>query len=279
MARRSILFAPGDDPELMRKAADGEADVVVFDLEDAVAPGDKEEARKSVLSVLRDSQSENHLCVRVNPVDSGAGTDLEAVLSETHPDSVMLPKTGSAEDVASLAELLDGHNAELPVLALVESAAGVLSADEIATAEPTDALLFGAEDLAADLGATRTRKETEVLYARQRVVVAASAAGVDAIDTVYTDYGDLEGLREATERAVEFGYDGKMAIHPDQVPVINDAFTPGDEEIEWAERVVAAANETDAGVFELDGQMIDAPLVTQAERVLERGRKASRDER
>ncbi|MFQ3294236.1 MAG: citrate lyase subunit beta/citryl-CoA lyase [Halobacteriales archaeon] len=277
MARRSMLFAPGDDPELMRKAADGEADVIVFDLEDAVAPADKERARESVRSVLRDIQFERRLCVRVNPVGAGAATDLDAVLSATHPDSVMLPKTGSAEDVAALAQLLDGHGADLPVLSLVESAAGVLSADEIAAAEPTDALLFGAEDLAADLGATRTSEGTEVLYARQRVVLAASAAGVDAIDTVYTDYGDLDGLREATDRAVQFGYDGKMAIHPDQVPVINDAFTPRDEEVEWAKRVVAAATETDAGVFELDGEMIDAPLVTQAERVLERAGDADQD--
>lgn len=277
MARRSILFAPGDDPELMRKAVDGEADVVVFDLEDAVAPGEKAQARESVRSVLRKLQSESRLCVRVNPIGASAPTDLDVVLSDTHPDSVMLPKTGSAEDVAALGQLLDGHSADVPVLALVESAAGVLSADEIAAADPTDALLFGAEDLSADLGGTRTSEGTEVLYARQRVVLAASAAGVDAIDTIYTEFRDLDGLREATEVAGQFGYDGKMAIHPDQVTVINEAFTPTDEEIEWAERVVAAASETDAGVFQLDGEMIDAPLVTQAERVLERAPEIDRD--
>ncbi|RXK47739.1 MULTISPECIES: HpcH/HpaI aldolase/citrate lyase family protein [Halorientalis] len=276
MVRRSVLFAPGDEPKLMRKAAGSTADVVVFDLEDAVAPNDKQQARESVRTVLADVRSENHICVRVNPAGSGAATDLDVVLSGSIPDSVMLPKTGSAGDVSSLAQQLEERDVELPVLALVESAAGVLNADEIAAADPTDALLFGAEDLAADLGASRTSDGTEVLYARERVVVAASAAGIDAIDTIYPDYGDQEGLREATEFAAQLGYDGKMAIHPDQVPVINDAFTPSDEEIEWAERVVKADNETDAGVFKVDGEMIDAPLISQAERILERAREADR---
>lgn len=274
MVRRSILFAPGDEPKLMRKAASGRADVVVFDLEDAVAPADKEQARESLQSVLTEINSEIHVCVRVNPVGFGAATDLDVLLPEAVPDSVMLPKAGSAQDVATLAQLLEKHDADRPVLALVESATGILNADEIAAADRTDALLFGAEDLAADLGASRTSDGMEVLYARQRVVVAASAAGIDAIDTIYPDYSDLDGLREATEFAAKLGYDGKMAIHPDQVPVINDAFTPSDEEIAWAERVVAADAETDAGVFDVDGEMIDAPLISQAERILERAREA-----
>jgi len=274
MVRRSVLFAPGDNAELMRKAAGGDADVVVFDLEDAVAPADKEQARESVQSVLSAVNSNSHICVRINPVGVSATADLGAILSDTSPDSVMLPKASSAEDISALERLLGEYNADLPVLALVESAAGVLNAAEIAAADPTDALLFGAEDLAADLGASRTSDGREVLYARQRVVVAASAAGIDAIDTIYPEYGDLDGLRDATEFAAQLGYDGKMAIHPDQVAVINDAFTPSDEEIAWAERIIAADEETDAGVFEVDGEMIDAPLIAQAERVLERAREA-----
>ena len=274
MVRRSVLFAPGDNAELMRKAAGGGADVVVFDLEDAVAPADKEHARESVQSVLSAVSSDSDVCVRINPVGVSATADLAAILTDAGPDSVMLPKAGSAEDIEALERLLREHETDLPVLALVESAAGVLNAAEIAAADATDALLFGAEDLAADIGASRTSDGREVLYARQRVVVAASAAGIDAIDTIYPDYGDLDGLREATEFAAQLGYDGKMAIHPDQVAVINDAFTPNDEDIDWAERVVTAADETDAGVFEVDGEMIDAPLIAQAERVLERAREA-----
>ncbi|WP_136718446.1 HpcH/HpaI aldolase/citrate lyase family protein [Halorientalis salina] len=275
MGRRSILFAPGDQPEIMRKAVRSEADVVVFDLEDAVVPSNKQTARKAVQNVLDDVKADGRICVRVNPIEYGASTDLTTVLSGTHPDSVMLPKTESANDVTRLTRLLAEEDADLPVQALIESASGVLRADEIAAAPGTDALLFGAEDLTADIGATRTSEGTEVLYARERVVLAASAADVDAIDTVYTDFGDADGLREETEFAIELGYDGKMAIHPDQVSIINDAFTPDQSDIEWAERVLAADEQTESGVYEVDGEMIDAPLIKRAERILERASEAT----
>ncbi|WP_226042682.1 CoA ester lyase [Natrinema sp. DC36] len=274
MVRRSVLFAPGDKPALMRKAAESDADVVVFDLEDAVAPADKQCAREAVREVLDDVESDSEVCVRVNPIGISAAIDLEVVLEGPNPDSVMLPKTEAAEDVRTVDRLLEERDAEFPVLSLIESAAGVLRADDIATADATDALLFGAEDLAADIGAIRTSEGTEVLYARERTVIAASAAGVDAIDIVFTDYTDVDGLREETTFAAGLGYDGKMAIHPDQVPIINDAFTPDDEDVEWAERVLDAQGQTDAGVFEVDGEMIDAPLIAQAERIVERARQA-----
>ncbi|OAQ52007.1 citrate lyase subunit beta [Natrinema mahii] len=274
MVRRSVLFAPGDEPEIMRKAAASEADVVVFDLEDAVAPSDKAAAREAVRDVLDDAAAEPERCVRVNPVGTSAATDLEAVLEGPRPDSVMLPKTESAADVRTVERLLEESGVDLPVLSLIESAPGVLRADEIAAADATDALLFGAEDLAADVGATRTSEGTEVLYARERTVLAASAAGVDAIDTVYTDFTDTDGLRDETAFAAGLGYDGKIAIHPAQVPVINDAFTPSDDDVEWATRVLDARDRTDAGVFEVDGEMIDAPLIAQAERILERAEQA-----
>lgn len=278
MSRRSILFAPGDQPGIMRKAALSEADVVVFDLEDAVAPSNKQAAREAVRDVLDDVESDGRICVRVNPICHGASADLATVLTGTHPDSVMLPKAESASDVTSLTGLLADQDADLPVLALIESAGGVLRADEIAAAEGTDALLFGAEDLTADIGGTRTSEGTEVLYARERVVIAASAADIDAIDTVYTDFGDTDGLRKETEFAIELGYDGKMAIHPDQVSIINEAFTPAQSEVKWAQRVLAADEQTEAGVYEVDGKMIDAPLIKRAERIIERANEAtSRD--
>ena len=270
MGRRSVLFSPGDKPELMRKAAMGDADVVVFDLEDAVAPADKPQAREAVREVLADLDADCEVAVRINPIGLGAMTDLEAILEGPRPDSVMVPKTAGETDVQRVQARLEDAGAACPVLALIESAAGVLRADEIAAVDATDALLFGAEDLAADIGATRTSDGIEVLYARERTVIAASAAGVDAIDIVYTDYEDTDGLREETAFARQLGYDGKMAIHPDQVPVINDAFTPSDDDIEWAKRVLAARDRADTGVFEVDGEMIDAPLVAQAERILER---------
>jgi len=283
MARRSVLFSPGDQPDLLRKAPGSGADVVVFDLEDAVAPESKPEARAAVASVLTDPDFDPdcEVWIRVNPTGIAADDDLDAVLGDgARPDGVMLPKVATADEVRTLEALLAEHGVDLPVVALVESAAGVLHAEAIAAADATDALAFGAEDLSADIGATRTEAGTEVLYAREHVVLAASAAGVDAIDTIHADFEDEAGLADETAFAVELGYDGKMAIHPAQVSVINDALTPAPERIEWAERVLdakAAADEADRGVFRVDGEMIDAPLIAQAERVLERARAA--DER
>jgi citrate lyase subunit beta/citryl-CoA lyase len=283
MARRSLLFSPGDRPELMRKAPDSGADVVAFDLEDAVAPGEKAAAREAVNEVLTDSEFDPscEVCVRTNAVRPSpdlAADDLKAVLAgEPRIDSVMLPKAERAEDVRILDSLLAGRRADLPVLALCESAAGVLNAEAIAAADPVTAVAFGAEDLAADIGAGRTREGTEVLHAREHVVLAAAAAGVDAIDTVFTDIGESEALAADTEFALELGYDGKMCIHPAQVSVVNDAFTPAEDRIDWARRVLTAAAEAEAdgvGVFRVDDEMIDAPLIARAEQVRERATAA-----
>lgn len=274
----------------MRKAPATGADVVVFDLEDAVAPARKGEAREAVAAVLTDEafDPDCEVCVRVNPVADGdaavdgqgasAAADVDALephLDDARLDAFMLPKCASGDDVRSFDYLFPRKTP--PVLALVESASGVLHAESIATADATDALVFGAEDLSADVGATRTSEGTEVLYAREHVVLAAASAGVDAIDTVYTDFSDTEGLREETAFAIQLGYDGKMAIHPSQVAPINDAFTPDPEDVDWAERVLDAKADADAkgrGVFQVDGEMIDAPLVAQAERIVDRARAA-----
>jgi citrate lyase subunit beta/citryl-CoA lyase len=280
MARRSVLFSPGDRESLLRKAPTTGADVVVFDLEDAVPPDGKDLARETVRAVLADVEADCEVAVRVNPPGRGATADLDAVLAGPPPDSLVLPKAEGAADVERLASLAADRGAALPILALVETAAGVLDAAAIADADATDALVFGAEDLAADIGATRTDEGTEVLYAREHVVLAAAAAGVDAIDTVYTDFEDADGLRAETAFALELGFDGKLAIHPAQVTPINETFTPDDERIEWAERVLAAREEADdegRAVFAVDGEMIDAPLVAQAERVIERARAADDD--
>ncbi|PSP54550.1 CoA ester lyase [Halobacteriales archaeon QS_1_67_19] len=283
MPRRSVLFTPGDRPEMLRKAPGAGADVIVFDLEDAVAPEQQAEAREAVREVLADPgfDPDCEVCVRVTPTGIAADDDLQGVLADERAaetlDAVMAPKAESADDAETVARLLAERGAEVPILALVETAAGILSAEDIATVPEVDALVFGAEDLAADIGATRTDAGTEVLHAREHVVLAASAADVDAIDTVYTDIEDTEGLGEETEFAIELGYDGKIAIHPAQVDPINEAFTPDPNRVEWAERVLEAkaeADEAGRGVFRVDGEMVDAPLVAQAERVLEYARAA-----
>ncbi|MFB6070625.1 MAG: CoA ester lyase [Halanaeroarchaeum sp.] len=273
MARRSILFSPGDRPSMMRSAADTNADVLVFDLQDAVGPDAKDEAREAVREVLADPDfdPDAEVCVRVNPTGVAADRDLDALAAgDGVPDAVVVPLVAAADDVRTVGRMLAEHDFPERVIALVESAPGVLHAEDIAAADPTVAVAFGAEDLAADVGATRTDDGTEVLHAREHVVLAAAAADVDAIDTVYTDFRDEEGLREESRFAVRLGFDGKLAIHPAQVDPINEAFTPDPEDVEWAERVLSAREESDGGVFEVDGEMIDAPLIAQAERILSR---------
>jgi len=281
MARRSVLFSPGDEPDLMRKAPKSGADTVVFDLEDAVAPGRKAAARTAVNGVVTDPSFDPdcEVCVRINPEREVAIEDIEGVTAGSpRIDSVMMPKVESAADVVELTEAIGDRGYDLPVLALCESAQGVLSAEAIAKADRVEAILFGAEDLSADIGATRTEEGVEVSHARQHVVLAAGAAGVDAIDTLVTDIEATDRLRSETEFARQLGYDGKIAIHPAQVGVINEAFTPDEGDVEWARNVLSAAEEAEAserGVFRVDGEMIDAPLISRAEDILQRYRAAT----
>jgi citrate lyase subunit beta/citryl-CoA lyase len=282
MVRRSLLFSPGDQPDLMEKAPSTDADVVTFDLEDAVVPGQKDRARDAIADTLTGLDVPCEVCVRINPLGEGGEADLDAVVGTgADPDSVMLPKVDTATEVRAVADALADRGVELPVLALLETAGGILNAQAIAAVDATDAVVMGAEDLSADVGATRTEAGTEVLYARERVVLAAASAGIDAIDTLYTNFEDTAGLRSDAEFAVELGYDGKMAIHPAQVSVINDAFAPDPEELEWARRVLDARDAAEAegrGVFEVDGEMIDAPLIAQAETILDRASADARAE-
>lgn len=280
MARRTVLFSPGDQPKLLEKAPESGADVVVFDLEDAVAPGKKDEARETVSAVIATLDTDCELCVRINPLDAGGREDLSVLLENTAAfDSLMLPKVGNSADIAELRDELAEFGETVPVFALLESAGGILDAPAIASDPVVDALVFGAEDLAADIGATRTEAGEEVSYARQRVVLAASNAGVDAIDTLVTDYQADKRLEADTQRSIQFGFDGKLAIHPAQVEIINEGFTPSSEELDWAQRVLDArekAEREQKGVFSVDGEMIDAPLVAQAERIVERAAAADR---
>jgi citrate lyase subunit beta/citryl-CoA lyase len=279
MSRRSVLFSPGDRPELLRKAPTTGADTVVFDLEDAVVPPRKAEARAAVHDVLADPAFDPDCEVAVRLGDPRA--DLDVLLTgSVRLDALVVPKVESVDDVDTVADAAVTHGRQLPLIALIETAGGVLNAASIARSGGVDALVFGAEDFAASVGATRSHEGTEVSYARQHVLVAARAAGVDAIDTLYTDYQDDEGLRVDTATTVRLGYDGKLAIHPRQVTVINEALTPDTDRVAWARRVLAAKEAAEAanrGVFSVDGEMIDAPLVTQAERVLERARAAGAD--
>lgn len=268
MARRSVLFSPGDQPSKLTHATGSGADMIVFDLEDGVAPDRKAAARAAVVDTLG-VDTESEVCVRVNPVGAGGAADLAALADADPPDSLMLPKVSSPDEIATLSRLCVEYEVDCPIVAIIETAAGVLAASEIAAVDRTHGLSFGAEDLAADIGATRTDEGTEVAFARQQVVLAARAHHVDAIDTHYPEIGDESGLRQETETARRLGYDGKMAMHPRQVEIINAAFRPDSEELAWARRVLDAVEKQGGGVIEVDGEMVDSPQRRQAERLVD----------
>ena len=278
---RSVLFTPGTQGERVAKAiAAGLADVVVADLEDAVAPAEKAEARRTVRAALEGAGPSRTLAaVRVNTWASGlAVADLEAVVP-ARPGLVVLPKVERAAHVIALdvtltrLERAAGLASGATRLGLVlETARGVLDAEALGGASPrVAALLFGAEDLAADAGLRRTRDATEVLYARSRVALAAAAVGAVAVDQVYVDLDDLAGLGAEARFARTLGYRGKMVLHPRQVDPVHAAFAPTADEVAAARRLVEAVEAgrvAEGGVLRFEGRMIDVPLIEQARRVL-----------
>ncbi|MGI5222909.1 HpcH/HpaI aldolase/citrate lyase family protein [Nocardia sp. CA-290969] len=256
------LFCPADRPERYRKAADT-ADVVILDLEDGVAPADKPAARKALTETPLDPAT---TVVRVNPVGTpDHELDLQA-LRDTDYKLVMLPKTESAEQVTGLRDYA--------VFALIESPAGALAIERIAAAPNTLGVMCGVEDLVAAMGGTGTRRpdgsyRDVALHLRNTGLLAAKAHRRLALDMVYLNIRDLDGLRAEAEDAVAVGFEIKVAIHPSQIPVIRAAYAPSQEEVTWARGVLAAAP-NHRGVFTYEGRMVDAPLLRHAEQILRR---------
>jgi citrate lyase subunit beta/citryl-CoA lyase len=272
---RSLLFVPGDRPERMAKALGLGADALILDLEDSVAPERKGAAREAVatflLSVAKGGTPA--LFVRINPLDSGLADDDLAAVLPGRPDGIVLPKAEGGASVTTLDAKLTGDIAILPIA--TETPAAIFQLGSYGGVTPRLAgLTWGAEDLPAAIGAA-TSREADGSYtapyqlARSLTLFGAHAAGVPAIETVYPDFRDLDGLAAYAQRGRRDGFTGMMAIHPAQVPVINAAFTPSPEEITHARRVVDlfAAN-PEAGALQLDGRMVDAPHLKAARAVL-----------
>lgn len=276
----ALLFCPADRPERYGKAAD-RADVVIIDLEDAVAPAARPAAREALTASELDP---DRTIVRVNPVDTDDhAADLEA-LAATGYRCVMLAKTESA------AQVTDVHSATgAAVLALVETPLGVVRAEEIAAAPGCAGLMWGAEDLLAAMGGSTSRFSAAEAggprvageyrdvprHARARVALAAAAFGRWAVDSVHLDIADEAGQRAEALDAVALGFVATACIHPSQVAVVRQAYAPDDDEVDWARRVLAAA-EHNQGVFQLDGRMVDGPVFRQAEATMRRASAVTR---
>jgi citrate lyase subunit beta / citryl-CoA lyase len=278
---RSLLFVPGIRQDRFAKAMNAGADAVVFDLEDSVEAGQKPAARALVAEYLATSHPEGVRpealrLVRFNAVHTPGGeADIEFFGGTPGFDGVLLPKVetaGAVELVARAFERRMASGASPPLLLLLETPRAILRAAEIAAADaPVAALLFGAEDLTASLGVERTIDGEELSYARAQIVLAAAAAGAEAIDAVCTDLKDADALGRDCRRARAVGFRGKMAIHPRQIDVINEIFTPAADDIDRATRVIdafEAARAAGHGVTTMDGRMVELPVVARARRTL-----------
>lgn len=270
-SRRSFIFSPGTDPSMFGKALASGADIVCVELEDGVAPQHKDIARENMLAIFAEPQANDGVerIVRVNVLGSPEGeADLEAVLAtQTPPPALMMPKVDKPEDVRRVADALDaaGHQTRLQII--IETNPGLEAAYEIAQAsDRVDALLFGGVDLAADL---RCEYGWEpLLYARSRVVHAAAGAGIDVIDVPWLDLGDEAGLRQEAESSARLGFTGKGSIHPKQIGIINEIFSPSEDEVTYARKVVAAFAEADSGLVVIDNKLIELPVLRSMERIL-----------
>ena len=276
---RSILFVPGYRPDRFGKAMAAGADAVCIDLEDAVPPQRKAMARKAVAHFLEEMSVEGprneagapHLIIRINDPDTDLGrADTEALRGTRQPDAFMIPKVRTAAGLRRAARLLsDG----VPLFALIETALGLENAADIGQASPAVAgLVFGGFDLAIELRADPSWEP--LLHARSRVVHAAALSGLDAIDMPSLGFREMSGLREEAGRVRRLGFAGKMAIHPAQLPVIHEVFTPSELEVERAHRILDADREAGGGAVALEGRMVDRPVAEVARRVLARARVA-----
>jgi citrate lyase subunit beta / citryl-CoA lyase len=279
---RSMLFVPGDSPRKFEKAAQGNASALILDLEDSVVPEKKQEARGVTRSMLGATRGSAQLYVRVNALDTGMTLADLAVVMPGVPDGIVLPKSRGGDDVRTLSLWLDAFEAAAGsapgatriVVVATETAGSIFGLGTYKDCSPRLAgLMWGAEDLAASLGATENASagvfHTPYRLARDLCLMGAAAAEVLAIDTVYTDIDNLNGLEAETRAARRDGFAAKAVIHPKHVDVVNAAFEPTAEERSWAEKVIAAFDASpDLGTLRLDGKMIDKPHLRAAKKIL-----------
>uniref|UniRef100_A0A3Q0SYB6 Citramalyl-CoA lyase, mitochondrial n=1 Tax=Amphilophus citrinellus TaxID=61819 RepID=A0A3Q0SYB6_AMPCI len=287
--RRAVLYCPGNDERKLKKLASLDVDCAVLDCEDGVALSKKTEARETIPRMLADLDlGRTEKCVRVNSVSSGlAEADLQVILqAKVLPPAIMLPKVEDTQEVQWFVDRFQHHLKGWPLtepvrlITFVETAVGLLNfkavCEEIRSLGPKvglhhDGVVFGSDDFCASIGATRTKEARELLYARQKVVVTAKAFGLQAIDLVYIDYKDVEGLRQQAREGALMGFTGKQVIHPGQVQAVQEEFSPSQERVQWAKELIAAFDQHQKegkGAFTFHGSMIDMPSLKQAQNII-----------
>lgn len=284
--KRTSLYASGGKASNLIQAAFYGEDCLVYDLEDSVAAAEKDAARLLVYNVLRYQRPKDvYVVVRVNGIYSEyIDEDLEAIV-RVKPDAIRIPKVEYAQEVVQISEKVAEIEKKAGIVpgsikfwCNIESYMGVLNAREIAKADPrVEAMALGAEDFTASMGALRSREGMEVFYARNAVLMACREAGIDALDIVYSNFRDMEGLKADAEFSRALGFDGKTVIHPGQVDIVNASFAPSEKEIKQAIRVLETLKQGEAegkGVITLDGSMLDKPMELRAKAVIEKAKAA-----
>ncbi|MFZ5969636.1 MAG: citrate (pro-3S)-lyase subunit beta [Bacillota bacterium] len=278
--RRTMMYVPGNNPGMIKDAHIFGADSIMFDLEDSVSLKEKDAARFLVYNALKSIDYEGvETVVRVNGLDTKFGReDFEAIV-RAKPNIIRLPKTEKPEDIVEADQLISAIEAKegmapgtVKLMAAIESALGVINAYAIAKASPRlIAIAIGAEDFVTDMKTTRSLEGIELLTARSQVLMAARAAGIYALDTVFSDVNDDEGFINEVKYIKQLGFDGKSVVNPRQIEPVHKIYTPTQKEIEKAIRVIHAIEEAErrgSGVISLDGKMIDGPIVDRARRVI-----------
>ena len=286
-SRRALLYMPGDNWKMITKSITLGVDSICMDMEDGTAVNKKAEARLTIAKALGELDfGESEKLARINSVGSGwEKDDIESVLPY-RPDGIVIPKVESFDQVEWAGKIIEAAELKfgwpmnsIRILIGVETAKGILNLKEIAAHPRLDAIIFGGEDFAASIGAVRTKDAVELLYAREAVVVACAANDLQAIDIVTIDYKDLEALKIESQFGTGLGFSGKQIIHPNQVPAVQEAFTPSEDAIAYARRIVEtfeASQKEGKGAYALDGKMIDMPLLKNAQKVLARAKAAGK---
>jgi len=278
--RRTMLYIPGNNPAMIQQGGVYGADSILLDLEDAVALNQKDSARILVRNLFKTTNFYGaEVCVRINHLSTPFGLEDLQEIVPLQPNAIRYPKTETVEELAKLIEIVEDienkhnlpHN-KMTIHAMIETALGVQNVFDIAKfSKRVDALTIGGQDLTADMNIASTKDGSGIDLARKMIVMAAKANGIDAIDTVFVDINDEEGLKAETEYAKKIGFSGKAVINPRQIDIIHEVYTPTEEEIRKSYRIVKEFNKNNAegiGVFAIDGKMVDAPVVARAQYIL-----------